>query len=463
MVATSLSIARLNVIRAIRDLPDPPSARVSRVGWALGAAAVGVGLLLTTTGIAGNNGTTALAGPAVLGLGVVPVLGRWVNRRALVSLVSALVLAWGVVCFSILRDAFQRSGIAVFVVQGVVLTAASVALVSHNQAAIGSTIRRLGGGARNMSLRLGLAYPLARRLRTGLILSMYSLVVFTLTFMTVLSHLFGGQAADFTQRVSGGAALRVLSNPSDPVPADRVRALPGVTHLAPVSELGAEFSGRLSGGEFRGWTVSGFDENLIGYGAPKLHARASGYATDADLYRAVAADPTKMITSQFFLQRQGGPPRGGPKIGDRVVMRSPLSGQSAPVTVVGITESGFGGGDRRVGDPGTLISHSLASRLFGPRAVPDLLYVTTASGTDNDKLAATINGAFLLNGADARSFHSIVTDSLATQLRFFQLIRGYLALGLIVGIAGLGVVMVRAVRERRREVGVLRSLGFSKT
>jgi putative ABC transport system permease protein len=38
--------------------------------------------------------------------------------------------------------------------------------------------------------------------------------------------------------------------------------------------------------------------------------------------------------------------------------------------------------------------------------------------------------------------------------------QAYLALGLLVGIAGLGVVMVRSVRERRREVGVLRSLGF---
>jgi putative ABC transport system permease protein len=38
--------------------------------------------------------------------------------------------------------------------------------------------------------------------------------------------------------------------------------------------------------------------------------------------------------------------------------------------------------------------------------------------------------------------------------------QGFLALGLIVGIAGLGVVMVRAVRERRRNIGVLRALGF---
>jgi putative ABC transport system permease protein len=35
-----------------------------------------------------------------------------------------------------------------------------------------------------------------------------------------------------------------------------------------------------------------------------------------------------------------------------------------------------------------------------------------------------------------------------------------LALGLLVGVSGLGVIMVRAVRERRRQVGMLRSLGF---
>ena len=37
---------------------------------------------------------------------------------------------------------------------------------------------------------------------------------------------------------------------------------------------------------------------------------------------------------------------------------------------------------------------------------------------------------------------------------------GFLALGLLIGICGLGVVMVRAVRERRRTIGVLRALGF---
>jgi putative ABC transport system permease protein len=36
----------------------------------------------------------------------------------------------------------------------------------------------------------------------------------------------------------------------------------------------------------------------------------------------------------------------------------------------------------------------------------------------------------------------------------------FVGVGLLVGIAGVGVLMFRAVRERRREIGVLRSLGF---
>jgi putative ABC transport system permease protein len=48
----------------------------------------------------------------------------------------------------------------------------------------------------------------------------------------------------------------------------------------------------------------------------------------------------------------------------------------------------------------------------------------------------------------------------AANTAFFRLMQGFLALGLFVGITGLGVVMVRAVRERRRTIGVLRALGF---
>ena len=45
-------------------------------------------------------------------------------------------------------------------------------------------------------------------------------------------------------------------------------------------------------------------------------------------------------------------------------------------------------------------------------------------------------------------------------LALLSLFEGYLALGLIVGVAGIGVVTVRNVSERRQTVGMLRAIGF---
>ncbi|MCP4228487.1 MAG: FtsX-like permease family protein, partial [Actinomycetia bacterium] len=47
------------------------------------------------------------------------------------------------------------------------------------------------------------------------------------------------------------------------------------------------------------------------------------------------------------------------------------------------------------------------------------------------------------------------------QQGFLYLLQAYLGLGLLIGIAGLGVVLARAVRERRRQFGVMRALGIA--
>mgnify|MGYP003380673184 CR=1 FL=1 len=41
-----------------------------------------------------------------------------------------------------------------------------------------------------------------------------------------------------------------------------------------------------------------------------------------------------------------------------------------------------------------------------------------------------------------------------------QLFQGFLALGLLVGIAALGVISARTVVERRQQVGMLRAIGY---
>ncbi|HSH61814.1 MAG TPA: FtsX-like permease family protein, partial [Acidimicrobiales bacterium] len=455
VVLTSMWASRLNVIRAIRDLPEPETRRQRLATSVFGALVAGLGVVLTFSGISGDEPFSVLGGPAVAGLGAVLLLRRWLPRRALVSLVSVGVLVWAVLAFEVFPDAFENTDIPVFVEQGIILTAAAVALVTQNQGAIGNFVRRVGGGSENMSLRLGLAYPLARRFRTGMILTMYALVVFTLTFITVLSHLFEGQIEQFTRKASGGFDVLLASNPANPVPVDTVRTTESVVAAAEQAVVQGEWRSPNSEDEgYESWPLAGFDETFVARGGPSLSEIDPAYPDQQAAYRAVLANPSLAIVGEFFLQEGGGgPPEAPLEPGAKLTVRDALSGRSKELTVAAVSEGGF------TNEP-ALVARRTVDEVFGPLATTNTLLLAVKPGTDAQALAERLNGQFLANGADADSFRKTVGENLAQQTQFFRLMQGYLALGLVVGIAGLGVVMVRAVRERRRQIGVLRSLGF---
>jgi len=61
----------------------------------------------------------------------------------------------------------------------------------------------------------------------------------------------------------------------------------------------------------------------------------------------------------------------------------------------------------------------------------------------------------------------VVSDQLQQQvgglLSLLKLMTGFLALGMVVGIAGLGVISTRAVVERFQQIGMLRALGYRRS
>jgi putative ABC transport system permease protein len=303
-----------------------------------------------------------------------------------------------------------------------------------------------------MAVRLGLAYPLARRFRTGMILAMYSLVMFTLVFIVVLSNLFSSQIEDFTADVAGGFDLQVLSNATFPVSPDEVRRRDDTVAVAALADADAQFATPRTAGEFENWFVTGIDEVFVDQGPSGLGDLGSYPDADA-AYRDVLADPGLVIVSDFFLQGGGGPPEESLDPGEKISLRDPVSGRTRDLTIAAIADSSFG-------NAGAFISIDSLVDLYGPRVAPNRLLIALDEGADPETVAVELNAAYLASGADAESFRSLVETNLAGQTQFFRLMQGYLAIGLVVGIAGLGVVMVRAVRERRRQIGVLRALGY---
>lgn len=450
VVATSVRISRINVIRAIRDLPPPPARERSWRSLVLGGVGVVVGGVATVWGFGTDGQFGILLGPLIALAGLAPLLGRPEPGAGVITAVSMAALAWGTFSLRLVADdVVETSDITLFVAQGIALTGAAVALVTAQQERIATVLRRLGGGDRALSLHLGLAYPLYRLMRTGLTVAMYSLVVFTLTFVTILSSILDGRLEHLQHRMAGGFDVALRSSPANPVPFDEVAATRGVSGLAAFSTVPSTFT--VEQEEPAQWLLSAFDERFVALGPPTLRDRGR-YPSDLAAYRAVLTDPGLIIVDPLFLQLGGEQPIGSIGVGTVMNVTDPLSGASRRVTVAAM-------GELDLAFNGALYGQAGAQALFGAGLVPNRAYVAL-DDVDPQDFSDRLVRTYRANGAEVDPFSVIVANTAATESQFFELARGYLGLGLIAGVAGLGVVMVRAVRERRRQIGVLRALGF---
>ena len=287
--ATSARISRLNIIRAIRDTPEPAAGRRRGRQWVAPAAGIGSGALLTAVGVASTQPVVALLGPALVAWGLVPVLGTWLPRRWAISLPCLGVLAYTILAFSLLPSVFDKSDIPVFFVQGIILVLAGVALVVTNDDQFRWVSNRLSAAGGGLATRLGLANPLAKRFRTGLLLGMYALVVFVLVFIAAFAAVLQAQAprSHGTDQCRLRHARRQQSwqsrRPQNCCSGRTASPRPRLWSCHRLS------SSRLPTPRRSRKPITGFDHALLSRGGPTLSARDPRFASDTDAWNAVLA------------------------------------------------------------------------------------------------------------------------------------------------------------------------------
>ena len=468
VVVTSVRIARTNIIAAIRDLEPPPRPATRRRLVLTSAVATALLTAASAPAVVNSSGAATYLLPALAAISALPLLGRLVPQGVALTGVALAVMLWGVGANLLRPHMYDDASTATYVVLGTMLSFSAVTLVSQHQALILRPLRALVDRPTQAGLaaRLATAYPTAKRFRTGATLAMYSMVVLVIVLLTEISAVVDAGVDQAVAEAAGGWALRVDHNPSTPLADPRTATTTGrfagrVTEVAPLVVAPAEGSDP-TGRADRPLpvTVVGVTGQLASH-APVIDERLSSLPDSAAAWELVARDPRYVLVDSIYGQT-GGPQAAPVEPGSTLQLTDPTTGRTFDRVVAGVVNDGqafygIGGGEFRY----PVFMGARATRAaFGPTATGSSMLLRTPSGEDPARLAADLQGEFLPQGVVATDLDQAIRDGFRSSNQFFLLMRGYLALGLLVGITSLGVVMVRAVRERRRTIGVLRALGF---
>jgi ABC-type lipoprotein release transport system permease subunit len=375
--------------------------------------------------------------------------------------------------------------IEMFFVSGISIIASATLVVIFNAqwflALIALAGRALGGLM--PAVRTAIAYPLAARFRTGMTLAMFGLVVFSLVVMASLNY-------NFTQIFLGDAGragfdVIVETNENNPID-DLAAALAeqgyevdgDVTGIARLVGNGSEATEAGSSEEDALLRVRGADDAFLDLAELPMQLRAEGYPTDASVIEALRTDPTTAVIAASYLKVPGGG-AFGPGAEDRfelsvteadlrdtswqpieVTVRDPETGAGRQLRIVGVIDQQA---SSVILDIDSLITNeSNVIETFDGGAVRTFL-VTTSEGESNAiEVARDMESALLERGVQASSVHQLIQDVAAQSTSFQLLFEGFMGLGLVVGIAALGVIAFRTVVERRQQIGMLRAIGYTR-
>jgi putative ABC transport system permease protein len=456
--------SRFSIVAAIRDLPDPAIRGTSLLSVFPGSVSTTAGLLLGWTGYVRGWPLSYVVGVvlAVVGVALLVrfVLLRWLagrGERALWTLTGLLLVLFAAAPTEALRllgiSRIQTS-VELSVWRGLCAVLGGVSILAMNAGMARLAARRL------MALRLGAAELAAHRFRTGMTLAMFALVVLSLTVAGVLltvTHVAFGDP----EVTSGGWHLRGESDG------------PRKDVLSPLTE------GPVDAGWFRGTGAAAtIPVEAIQIGdAGSRWGTASLTVVDSAFTETVTSSARANSDDSRALWRQLAETPRTALVGEGLLTSSPVSGDARFAASHG---SGFK----------PFIVWVRDSRGLQPAVRLEVIGIVDGRGPYSKSIVVgqdTLSGwppadrftyLFAMNeptyARDAALAVSMVMPELNVQvigddLRLMQGVRGllatvlqgYMAIGLISGLAALGLISARAVVERRRQLGTLRALGAS--
>ncbi len=473
-------VSVLNIVTAIRNLPDIGHRKGGRALLILGVVGVLFGALLALMGIASKQATPFSLGVSFVIIGFVPAL-RWLglSDRASFSVPGLLLVVWWLLPFDWMSWFLPEMAMdfSIFILSGLMVVTGTTWVVMYNADRMLGLVLRFAGKVRWLGppLRTAVSYPLANRFRTGVTLAMFTLVVFTLvsggTTISAFTEAFNDE-----QQYGGGFqvhATTLRSNPVEDLTAV-VRGTPGLSEPVEVvaNQSTALIEARQSDTErgFEAYPLRGFDESFLDANTYELGAIAKGYGSAAEVWQAIRDQPGLAVVDAFAAPHRenfsfsGAMPEFGLEgfyIEDgsfdpiTVEVRDAATGRETKLTVIGVLKD-----VAPLFMFGLSTSQSVVESAFPEQAVQTTHLFQLRSGADANAVAAELESTFFANGLEAETMREELDDLVGANRSMNYIMQGFMGLGLVVGVAALAVISARSVVERRQEIGVMRAIGF---
>ncbi len=511
ILTSSIRVSRVSIVTAIRNLPEGTLRRRGQTTrWvALTTAAVlllvgGAALLLSRwwiegTGMSVRWGATLLTGGLALTIYFPLVWTGVPGRLRQTAPVALLGVGWlaiwaypwlrfdevmdgdldpgWMLLDQILSAPFSLLG-AIFVIQA---GAAPVAMLATRLVA---PLRKVAA-----SVRLAIAYSLGNRFRTGTVMFLFATVILSVIVMAYVIKATNTAAAPEAE-LNANFDIELTTGPLsffDPIhdletEAKEREDFP-LSDVALMSSIVADFAEieplqqAPHSREEWGTSVSGVDAAYTGQAAQlySLRWRAPKYATDADAWAALGARTDVAIMEHWLVEELW---QGDDLESDSATtpLANALDGNTLPPLTVKLSltdADALGPVELEVIgalEDGPMLAHSdiLVNRgvfpvLTSRPPTPDAHYIKVREGLTEDEARAVAQAAersLLSGGLNASLMSDRFTVTQAILRGMLQLFQGFLALGLITGLAGLAVISARTVVERRQQVGMLRAIGM---
>ena len=464
-------ISNMNIVRAIRNIPEPLRSRGDKHAFRIGLLTLAGGALLMLAGMSSESLGMALGGLSVMTMSLGLIGRRFVGDRIAWTVAGlATLLLWmpGVEIFP------YEGNIEMFVLSGVFMVTSLLTVVMFNSDPIVSAITRLlrvRGGYKAV-LKTAATYPLRAKGRTAMSMFIFGLVIFTITTLSMMSGMLGVGIPKMIEETSGGFDIIAFSW----APVDmwnEINATEGFVDPASIEDIvqltmgGPTFAVHpsmapgMEGPREFGYNAIGVTPPLYERGHyPLADWNRTLYPTEGDVWRAVQNDPSLVILdgsarpddlSSTGVSINVGP-FSGIALGDQVSV-SGRNGGNHTLTVIGFMEqSSFGG---------AFMNQELVESFTGMNGT-NLFMVKLADGNDCERQAVLLENQFWAQRLSTIPISAMAQDAVAQINGMFDLVKAFLAMGLIIGITGLGIVTIRSIHERRVEIGMMRAIGYTK-